>query len=301
MFVKKLLPSMLLAAALVAAFLALRRDGSDIRSTGAVDQRAADRHAAQPTSRSFPRRGRLGGDAATARGSRDPGAATVAPGVAGEDPDVVFIRARLTDRHGSVEAGFLMRVAESAKDWSTLQATVAEHEALTGNDYRALLMKVGINARVIPAGELARMLDDGVMPPPEGAEQLVASSDSGLVGVFAERGLVPDLNAPNRSSGRDALGTLALNVSYAPARYDEQAIRKHVDTFVALGALPHQALLDVLETPNRSDIEHRIWLARALIDNGATLGPEHAALIQSIRAADVRRRLEVEFLEAGNR
>ncbi len=216
----------------------------------------------------------------------------------GEDPDLAFIRERLTAMHGALEADFLMRVAATARDWDALQATVTEHEALTGNDYRALLMKVGINARVIPADELARLLDAGVMPPPGVAEQLVTSSDSALVRVFAERGLVPDLNTPNRSSGRDALGTLVLNVAYAPSRYDERSVRDHVNTFVSLGARPDEALIDAFRTPNRSNVEQRIWLARALIDNGATLGPEHAALIRNIRLADVRRRFEEEFPEA---
>ena len=301
MTAKKLLLSATLCAALVAAILVLQPQGIDVRPVGPTE-RADAGPAVQPggDSPQAPNRPDADGMKASEGESVSAVAAKTASRMPDEDPDLAFIRARLTDRYGSLEADFLMRVAGSADDWATLQATVAEHEALTGNDYRALLMKVGINARVIPAAELARLLDEGVMPPPGVAGQLVASGDPRLISVFAERGLVPDLNAPNPSSGRDALGTLVLNVSYAPARYDEALIRNHVETLVSLGALPDQALLDVLRAPNRSNVEHRIWLARALIDNGAALGPEHAALIRSIRPADVRRRFEGELLEAGD-
>lgn len=299
---RKWLLSTTAVCVLAAAILALRPGDIDRRPVASHEQASAESQAVQSKRVPPPDSSRAGVEAmaTSASKSKPPGAAAAASGFSVEDPDRAFIRGRLTERYGSLEAGFLMRVAAAAEDWEAVKATVLEHEALTGNDYRALLMKVGINTRVIPADELVRLLDEGVMPPPNVAEQLVASSDSGLVSVFAERGLVPDLNAPNRSSGRDALGTLALNVSYAPARYDKQAIRNHVETFVALGALPDQALLEVLKAPNRSNVEHLIWLARALVDNGATLGPEHVALIHSIRMADVHRRFAEEFLEAGS-
>lgn len=210
-----------------------------------------------------------------------------------EDLDAFFLRGEgtlhdtLLDRFsaelGQEEAEFFMRLLSSIADWPTVKAMILERELKTGQDYRELMLTLGLSSGQIAMDDLLAVMDTGLSMP-EGALHLLALHGRAEdIAGLALRAPFPDLNARNPVTGNTAVGALIQHYGMTP-NPDPAAAVASLRTLVELGIDTRQAggELDVL---SQIILHTRPWnqqamgaMAAYVVQSGIITEPEQMTL-----------------------
>lgn len=167
-----------------------------------------------------------------------------------EDLDALFLRGegRLHDtlldmisaEVGQDEAEFLMRLLSNLTDWPDVRARILERELQTGQDYRELMLTLGLSSGQIAVEDLLAFVDTGLSMP-EGALHLLALHGRAEdIASLALRAPFPDLNARNPVTGNTAVGALIQHYGMTP-NPDPAAAVAALRSLVELGIDTRQA------------------------------------------------------------
>ena len=143
-----------------------------------------------------------------------------------EDLDALFVRGEgglhdillemISAEVGQEEAEFLMRLLSNITDWPDVRAMILERELQTGQDYRELMLTLGLSSGQIAVEDLLALMDTGLSMP-EGALHLLAlHGRTEDIANLALRAPFPDLNARNPVTGNTAVGALIQHYGMTP-------------------------------------------------------------------------------------
>lgn len=196
---------------------------------------------------------------------------------------LVDIHEQLENRVGQEEADFRMALGNAAGDWEEVKRLIAERAQQTGQDYRPLLMELGIGTGQIPPNELMELLDAGIPLPDNAFDHLKYQAELDLIEGLANRGIVVDWNAPDPITGTNVLGNYVRNVGDAPFKYTEEQIADSLDRFLALGVTSDDGFRQALESANPSNAEQMRYIADLLMRRGVVISAEHRRKVENMR------------------
>lgn len=133
-----------------------------------------------------------------------------------------------------------MRLLSNLTDWPDVRARILERELQTGQDYRELMLTLGLSSGQITVEDLLAFVDTGLSMP-EGALHLLALHGRAEdIASLALRAPFPDLNARHPVTGNTAVGALIQHYGMTP-NPDPAAAVAALRSLVELGIDTRQA------------------------------------------------------------
>lgn len=201
---------------------------------------------------------------------------------------------------GEDEASFLMQLVSKAGDWHAVQTLILERETRTGQDYRELLLGMGLATGQIPVDDILAVLNTGLSMPEGALHVLALHGRVEDIAFLAHRTPFPDLNARDPVMGHTAIGSLVQHYFMA-ASADPASGVASLRTLIDLGIDTRQAggQLDVLShiflnshPGNRPVMEA---LSAYVIQSGLVTRPEELAIWDRIATPAEQQALREAF------
>lgn len=184
---------------------------------------------------------------------------------------------------GQEEAAFLMQLLSNAAHWPTVKAMILERELQTGQDYRGVMLTMGLSTGQIAVDDLLSLINTGLSMP-EGALHLLALHGRAEdIASLAFRAPFPDLNARDPVARNTAVGALIQHYGMTPDPDPASAVEA-LRTLVDLGIDTRQAEgeLDIL---SHIILHTRPWnqqamgaMAAYVVQSGIVATPEQMTL-----------------------
>lgn len=203
-------------------------------------------------------------------------------------------------QYGSEEADFYSNVHASLDDWDEVKRLINERETAFGEPglYADMLLQVGLTTGKITGAELVAIKNQGHAIPPTTAYDLARTGNIETLTAALAAGTPLDLNYEDPANGRNALSAYADYVGNAYPQPDPGKVRKDVETLLAAGTLvqPTHNALDSLDYAlthvNRQNVDGKVALVKALLENGVPVGDSHRDLVNAIQDDETRHQIE---------
>lgn len=223
----------------------------------------------------------------------------------GEGPIYDALFSRIAAELGEDEATFLMQLVSRSGDWDEVRALILEREAHTRQDYRELMLGMGLATGQIPVDDILALLNSGLSMP-EGALHLLALHGRAEdIAMLAHRAPFPDLNSRDPVMGNTAIGSFVQHYSMAAAPDPDSAVAA-LQTLIDLGIDTRQAggELDLLShiflNSQPGSLPAMEALSAYVIQTGVVTSPEELAIWNRISTPAEQQTLREAFEYLGN-